>query len=68
MIRKRRNPFWIPFFCCTLISGIILGFTFLYVFNDRSHELEGQYYQEKVENVLDDFDLQMKVFEKIYQQ
>ena len=65
MIRKRRNPFWIPFFCCTLISGIILGFTFLYVFNDRSHELEGQYYQEKVENVLDDFDLQMKVFEKI---
>lgn len=65
MIRKTRNPFWIPFFCCTLISCIILSFAFLFVLNDRSHELEGKYYQEKAENVLDDFKFQMKVFEKI---
>lgn len=65
MARKRRNPFWIPFFCCTLISCIILSFAFLYVLNDRSHELEGQYYQQKVDNILEDFELQIKVFEKI---
>lgn len=65
MNHKKRNPFWIPFFGCTLISCIILSFAFLYVLNDRSREMEGKYYQEKTENILDDFDFQMKIFGKI---
>lgn len=65
MKRKRRNPFWIPFICCAVVSCIIISMAFFYVFNDKSYEMEKQYYQEKIENILDDFSFQLGVFEKI---
>lgn len=65
MKRKRRNPFWIPFICCAVVSCIIIGVALFYVFIEKNYEMEKQYYQEKIGNVLDDLSFQLEVFEKI---
>lgn len=62
---KGKNPFRNPFLYCVVICCLVLSLVFFYMIYDSNKEMQDRYFQNKIEIVLDDFEVQLQTFEEM---
>lgn len=68
MVKKKKllqNPFSILFVCLALVCLILFSLVFFYIFRSSNREMQKNYFQEKIEVVTKDLDLQINALEKL---
>lgn len=61
----KQNPFLVSFAVFALICCLILTIEFFSIIHSNNKETQEHYYQEKIEILLEDFELQLETFESM---